>query len=68
MNLYAVFADYRKDNEHRYPYYVRANSIREARTKFQDKISWLTILKIEPVTDKELCHRIFSNPLGYIFF
>lgn len=35
---------------------------------FQDKISWLTILKIEPVTDKELCHRIFSNPLGYIFF
>ena len=23
MNLYAVFADYRKDNEHRYPYYVR---------------------------------------------
>lgn len=46
MNLYAVFADYRKDNEHRYPYYVRANSIREARTKFQDKISWLTILKL----------------------
>lgn len=33
MNLYAVFADYRKNNEHRYPYYVRANSIREARTK-----------------------------------
>ena len=29
MNLYAVFADYRKNNEHRYPYYVRANSIRE---------------------------------------
>lgn len=22
MNLYAVFADYRKNNEHRYPYYA----------------------------------------------
>lgn len=68
MNLYTVSADYRKNDEHRYPYYVRANPIREVRTKFQGKIPWLAALKIEPITDKELYHKVFSNSLGYTLF
>lgn len=68
MNLYAVYADYRKNNEHRYPYYVRADSVRDAKAKFQSRISWLTILKIELVTDNVLKHSVFSNPSWYICF
>lgn len=64
--MYKIHADYRG---HDYTpwnwYYVEAETKKEARIKFQNKITWLHVYEIEAVDD-DFAEEVRSHPRNYI--
>ena len=65
IKMFKIHADYRKNNSHINWYYVIANTQKEAKEKFKNKISWLDIYKAEICTDEE-SKVVIQNPAKYI--
>ncbi len=65
-NIYKVIADYRPNNPKNPHYYVAANSINEAKTKFQNKITWLKIYSCVEVDDMMELDQVLSDPDYYV--
>lgn len=67
VSLYKITADYRKNNPNKLNYYVLGRSIKEAKQRFKNRISWLEIYGCE-VCDADSAKNIVSNPIHYIVF
>lgn len=67
VSLYKVTADYRKNNPNKPNYYVLGRSIKEAKQRFKNRISWLEIYGYK-VCDDETAKDIVSNPIHHIVF
>ena len=67
MKMYSINADYRPWNKGHNWYYVLANSKKEAKEKFKERISWLDIYEITE-TDADKAKTILANPMKFIVF
>lgn len=65
MMLYEIAADYRPNNPNKPKYYVAASTVKEAKDKFSDVISWLKIYSVE-VVDPSTADIILSEPSSHI--
>lgn len=68
VKLYAITADYRKNNPNKPCYYVAGHNPREARQRFKERITWLDIYQTEEITDEARVSEILNHPLQYICF
>ena len=64
-NLYEITADYRPNNPNKPKYYVVASSKKEARDRFERRISWLKVYNIELMAFDE-ANKIVNDPAHYI--
>lgn len=67
VSLYKITADYRKNNQNKPDYFVLGRSIKEAKQRFKERISWLDIYGCE-ICDDDVAKNIVSNPIHYIVF
>lgn len=65
FKLYKITADYRKNNPNKPHYYVRAKTVKEAKERFKNLISWLDIYGIEVCT-KNIANKIAAEPTKHI--
>lgn len=65
VKLYKVTADYRKHNQNKPHYYVRAKTKKEAKERFKNSISWLDIYNVE-VCDDSIVNVIMAEPMKHI--
>ncbi len=63
--LYKITADYRKHNPNKPHYYVRAKTIKEAKERFKNLISWLDIYEVEVCTE-DIANKIAAEPTKHI--
>lgn len=61
-NVYEIVADYRKNNPNKPRYYVYANNKKEAKQRFSDIFTWLTIYNIN-LCDQKTIQKIISDPM-----
>lgn len=65
IKMYAVNADYRPGKSKNW-YYILANNKVEARRKFSERISWLTIKQVVLVEDEAFAQQVLTQPYQYI--
>lgn len=65
MSLYKIIADYRKHNSNKPCYYVEAESLKQAKKRFKNLISWLDIYYIEVCNSAET-KKVLSEPNKHI--
>ena len=68
VKLYAIIADYRKNNPNKPCYYVAGHNPREAHQRFKERIAWLDIYQTEEVADEAMINEILNNPFQFIYF
>lgn len=63
--MYEITADYRPGNQNKPTYYVLARSKKEAKDKFERRISWLKVYDCEEV-DAKIAKAITASPFEHI--
>ena len=66
MRLFEIEADYRPNNDNKPRYYVLAKSKRDAKRKFENKVTWLDVYGCKEVVDEEMSDYIYAHPEQYI--
>lgn len=66
MRLFEIETGYQPNEYEKSYYYVIAKSKRDAKRKFQNKITWLKIYGCEEVTDDTQADYIYAHPERYI--
>ena len=66
LRLYKITADYRPHNINKPKYYVVGKTAKEAKEKFNNRITWLKIYECEEVVDEKDIADVMLNPARHI--